>query len=130
GSRVRLYDVARCGALRLDEARTLDMSLDGATFGTARNGTYIPGEITADEQFWRVLGLYLAEGHCGIDGKRRRLQWSFHPTKEDDLVREVADFWGSLGVKATITRGTTTTCVQVSSRLLAGWITGVLRVGR
>ncbi|MFL5913697.1 MAG: nucleotide sugar dehydrogenase [Gaiellaceae bacterium] len=130
GSRIRLYDVARAGALRLDEARTLGVSLDGASFGTARNGTYVPGNIVADERFWRVVGLYIAEGHCGVDGQRRRLQWSFHPTNEHDLVEEVAGYWGDLGVKATVARGTTTTNVQVSSRLLAGWLVDVLGLGR
>jgi UDPglucose 6-dehydrogenase len=130
GSRIRLYDVARRGALRLDELRTLGLSLEGATMGTARNGTYVPASIVADEAFWRMVGLYIAEGHCNVDGRRHRLQWSFHPTDEEDLVEEVAGFWGRLGVKASIFRRPTTTAVVVSSRLLATWWLDALGLGR
>ena len=130
GARTRLYDVVRTGALRLDEADALDVSLVDATVGTARNGTYVPTSIEADEAFWRVVGLYIAEGHCGRDGNRRRLQWSFHPTNEQDLVDEVAGFWARHGVKASVARGTTTMNVRVSSRVLAGWWLGELGVGR
>ncbi len=122
-------DIRRDRALRLSEAEQLGVSLDGASLGTARNGTYVPVELRSDERFWRVVGLYVAEGHCGADGRRRRLQWSFHPTDEDDLVEEVRSFWADLGVKANVWRGTTTKNVVVSSRVLAGWWLGVLGLG-
>ena len=126
----RYHDIVRSGAARLPEARRAGCSLAGASFGTARNGTYVPSEIVADESFWRVVGLYLAEGHCSADGLRRRLQWSFHPTAETDLVEEVANFWARHDVKATVRRGTTTMSVSVSSRLLAGWLCDTLGLGR
>jgi UDPglucose 6-dehydrogenase len=125
----RRSDIRRTGTLRLPEARRLGLELGHASFGTARNGTYVPAAIFTDERFWRIVGLYIAEGHCSADGARRRLQWSFHPTDEWDLVAEVADFWGDLGVKRTVRRGTTSTHVSVSSRLLAGWWLGVLGMG-
>jgi UDPglucose 6-dehydrogenase len=126
----RRMDIRRNRALRLAEARRLDLSLRGASVGTARSyGTYIPAELTADERFWRVVGLYVAEGHCSADGRRRRLQWSFHPTNEDDLVEEVRSFWADLGVKASVRKAETRTSVVVSSRLLAGWWLGVLGLG-
>jgi UDPglucose 6-dehydrogenase len=125
----RRMDIRRNGALRLWEAEGLGVSLAGASVGTARNGTYVPVELNPDERFWRVVGLYAAEGHCSADGRRRRLQWSFHPTDERDLVEEVRSFWADLGVKAHVWRGTTTTNVVVSSRLLAGWWLGVLGLG-
>ena len=93
GSRVRLYDVVRSGAMRMDELRALGVSLDGASLGTAKNGTYVPTTLEADRDFWRTVGLYLAEGHCSVDGGRCRLAWSFHPTDEQDLVDEVASYW-------------------------------------
>jgi UDPglucose 6-dehydrogenase len=130
GSRIRLYDVVRSGALRLDEVHSLGLSLEGAAVGTARNGTYIPISLIADEAFWRVVGLYIAEGHCNVDGRRHRLQWSFHPTDEENLVEEVAGFWLRLGVKASVTKRPTTTCVTVSSRVLASWWLDVLGLGR
>jgi UDPglucose 6-dehydrogenase len=125
----RSYEVLSAGALRLTEAYELELDLTGATFGTARNGTYVPGSIEADKRFWRVVGLYLAEGHCSVDGRRRRLQWSFHPTDEDDLVEEVAAFWRRAGVSVTVRRAPTATAVSVSSRLLAGWWLSGLGLG-
>ena len=130
GTGERTADVRRTGAMRLDEARRFGVSLAGATLGTARNGTYVPPTLTADEDFWRVVGLYIAEGHVNADGARRRIQWSFHPTNEMDLVEEVAGFWERHGVKASIDRRATTTSVTVSSRLLAAFFEGTLRVGR
>ena len=95
----RRLDIRRHGALRLSEAKRLRLPLGSALAGTAKNGTYVPLRVVPDERFWRVVGLYLAEGHCGADGARRRLSWSFHPQNEEDLVNEVAEFWRSLGVK-------------------------------
>src|SRR5262245_20131913 len=129
GSRIRLYDVARSGSLRLDELLQLRLSLEDATLGTARNGTYVPVELETDGTFWRVVGLYIAEGHMSVDGSRHRLYWSFHPTAEEDLVAEVADFWRERGVKVAVSRGSTATSVVVSSRLLARWWTDVLGLG-
>jgi UDPglucose 6-dehydrogenase len=125
----RSYEVLSTGALRLNEARELDLDCTGATFGTARNGTYVPGSLADDERFWRIVGLYLAEGHCSVDGRRHRLQWSFHPSDEDDLVDEVAGFWRAAGVSVTTRQGETAAAVIVSSRILAGWWLGALGLG-
>ena len=125
----RRLDIRRHNALRLPEARRLNLRLSNASIGTARNGTYVPVAIHPDERFWRIVGLYLAEGHCAADGGRRRLFWSFHPSKEQHLVDEVASFWESLGVKASVRRSPTAMNVSVSSRLLAGWWLGVLGLG-
>jgi UDPglucose 6-dehydrogenase len=125
----RRGDIRRHSALRLTEARELDLGLDDASVGTARNGTYVPVELTADERFWRVVGLYVAEGHCGAEGRRRRLQWSFHPRDEEDLVEEVRSFWADLGVKASVWSRDTARSVVVSSRVLAGFWLGVLGLG-
>jgi UDPglucose 6-dehydrogenase len=124
--RQRTYDVLRQGALGLPELRAAGLSLEGASLSTVKNGTRVPVELTADEAFWRVVGLYLAEGHCTADGARRRLCWSFHPTKEAALANEVAGFWRAQGVKADVRRGTTTLGVSVSSRILSAfWIEGL-----
>lgn len=116
----RIYDIRRYGTLRLDEARAADLPLDDATFGTAKNGTYLPRQLPLNTQFFRILGLYLAEGHISDDGKRRRIAWSFHPTKEPHLVDEVASFWAELGVKVDVRQGSTAMHVSISSRHLAG----------
>ena len=127
---LRTHDVMRNGTVRLPELSELGMPVDAAMFlGTAKNGTYVPAEIPMDDQFWRVVGLYLAEGHCTVDGDRHRLFWSFHPYDEHDLVDEVAGYWTDLGVKATVRRGPTACSVSVSSRLLANWWLHVLGLG-
>jgi UDPglucose 6-dehydrogenase len=131
GQAQRWQDIRRSGALRLDEAVGLRLPLRGAEAGTARNGTYVPFDLELREDFWRVAGLYLAEGHCTVDGahRRHRLQWSFHPRDEEDLVEFVAGFWRQVGVKATVRTFETTRAVIVSSKLLARWWLDHLRVG-
>lgn len=128
----RARDILRSGALRLHEAVELDIELEDASFGTSKNGTYTPAGIDATESFWRVVGLYLAEGHCPVDPRHghHRLQWCFHPTDEDDLVNEVAGFWRAWGVKASVFRAPTTKIVRVSSSLLAAWWLHGLGMGR
>ena len=72
----RTGDVKRTGAMRCDEACLGEVSVRGGHFGTARNGNFVRHEIELDEDFWRVVGLYIAEG---CDNEQRKLIWSFHP---------------------------------------------------
>ena len=130
GNVARSHDILRSGAIRLHEAALLDVEIEDGYVGTAKNGTYVPANILADEAFWRVVGLYIAEGHVSTEvSGRQRLFWSFHPTDEHELVEEVAGFWRARGVKATIRRGSTATSVGVSSRLLGTWWTEILGLG-
>ncbi|HSS94159.1 MAG TPA: UDP binding domain-containing protein, partial [Candidatus Dormibacteraeota bacterium] len=126
---LRPHDVIRSEALRLVEVDDLGLTLEGASFKTAGNGTEVPLRIDSTPAFWRVVGLYLAEGHVSRDGSRERIQWSFDHHGEEQLVAEVADFWSSLGVKADVCQLLTTTTVVISSRILAGFWLGVLKVG-
>jgi UDPglucose 6-dehydrogenase len=91
-------------------------------------------EIELDRSFWRVVGLYLAEGHIATEpvrsGMRHRITWSFHPTKEQHLVDEVVAFWLRHGVNARVSQRPTARIVSVSSRLLGAWWTEVLGLGR
>jgi len=135
GGGQRMGDISRSGALRLREACESGMDLRGSTFGTARSGTYVPERLAIDEAFWRVVGLYLAEGHVARDrgragSNRERITWSFHPTDEEHLVREVSGYWSSQGVRTRVFATPTSRCVQVSSRILAAWWTEVLGLGR
>jgi len=114
---------------RMHEAAEMDLEIEDSFVGTAKNGTYVPASIVADAALWRVVGLYLAEGHRSVDDRRHRLCWSFNHTGEDELVAEVADFWAARGVKATVRRTATATSVSVSSRILASWWTDVLGLG-
>jgi UDPglucose 6-dehydrogenase len=129
GAVARSHDIVRKGALRLDELDRTEISLDGAHVGSCRNGTYVPASITADAEFWWIVGLYIAEGHCSRDGKRRRLQWSFHPTHEFDLVEDVYAFWADRGVRVDERGRPTTRTVSISSRILAGFWLGTLGLG-
>jgi UDPglucose 6-dehydrogenase len=129
GAVARSHDILRSGVLRLNELHQIDLSLERAQLASCRNGTYVPAAITEDEAFWRIVGLYLAEGHCATDGKRSRLQWSFHPRDEFDLVEEVYSFWAAQRVRASVRHLPTTTAVSVSSRILAGFWLGSLGLG-
>ena len=98
--------------------------------GLTPDGTYVPDTISFDEDFWHVVGLYLAEGHIGRDGLRTRICWSFNRVGEEDLAEAVRSYWSDFGVKADVRLLTTTRQVSISSRLLGGWFEHVLRLGR
>jgi UDPglucose 6-dehydrogenase len=135
GGAQRMGDISRAGALNLVEACESEMDLRRAALGTARNGTYVPERLRIDEAFWRVVGLYVAEGHVARDrgrngAMRERITWSFHPSKEEHLVREVVEYWQGQGVKTTVFTAPTARCVRISSRILAAWWTEILGLGR
>ncbi len=135
GQAQRMGDISRSGALRLSEACKSQMDLRGATLGTARNGTYVPERLRVADDFWRMVGLYVAEGHVAQDrgrngALRERITWSFHPTKEEHLVQQVVDYWEGQGVKTKVFTAPTARCVRISSRILAAWWTEVLGLGR
>jgi UDPglucose 6-dehydrogenase len=125
----RRWEIRRTGIARLSELRALSVSETEGRLGTVKNGTSVPATLQLDEALWRVVGLYLAEGWIGRDGDRARVSWAFHPTAEPELVDFVAGYWRTRGVKATVRQGATATTVSVSSRLLAGAISGVLDLG-
>jgi UDPglucose 6-dehydrogenase len=122
-------EVVRTGTMRLSELRDLEIPTLRGRFGTASNGTYVPDTLPLDEPFWRMIGLYLAEGHVSADARRRRISWSFHPTDEADLVDVVTSYWESLGVKVSAFRAPTAMRLDVSSRLLAAWLEHILGTG-
>jgi UDPglucose 6-dehydrogenase len=126
----RTGDVKRTGTVRLDEAAYAAIDLAGTRLSTVKNGTEMPAEIALDAAFWRVVGLYLAEGCTAHDGDRVRVSWSFHPTGEQHLVDEVVAFWARHGIRADARRKATSSTVTVSSRLLGAWWTRVLGLGR
>jgi UDPglucose 6-dehydrogenase len=127
----RSGEVKRTETMRLDEAGRADLDLRATSLATASNGMRAPSEITLDAAFWRVAGLYLAEG-CTSFGDRNsaRILWSFHREKEQHLVDDVVAFWLRHGVRARDWRGATAHVVCVQSRLLGAWWTRVLGMGR
>jgi UDPglucose 6-dehydrogenase len=130
GPVARLGDVRRSGTLRLAEASRADMSLARATIGTVGNGAFTPLTLTLDEHFWRVVGLYVAEGCTSRDGDRERIAWSFHPEREDHLVDEVGSYWQRHGVQVRVDRTATAKRVALSSRIVAAWWRQLLGLGR
>ncbi len=124
--RVRVRPAGRTPAVRLAP----EVDLRGATIGTASNGAFIPFELATDEHFWRVVGLYLAEGHTSRDGARERITWSFHPEHEQHLVDDVVSYWQGHGVATRVHRAPTAIRVDLSSRILAAWWTQLLGLGR
>jgi UDPglucose 6-dehydrogenase len=126
GAVARSHDILRAGVLRLHEAAELDLDLEEASFGTARNGNVVPATIRSTAEFWRVVGLYLAEGHAGAG----RVHWCFHPRDEDDLVAEVMCFWRGVGMSARVFGQPTSKVVRISSRLVETWWTEGLGLGR
>jgi UDPglucose 6-dehydrogenase len=124
--RVRVRAAGETRAVRLAP----EVDLRGATVGTASNGVFSPFELATDEHFWRVVGLYLAEGHTSRDGARERITWSFHPDHEQHLVDDVVSYWQRHGVQVHVHRTPTAMRVDLSSRLLAAWWTQLLGLGR
>jgi UDPglucose 6-dehydrogenase len=124
----RRHDIRRTGTLRLSEATAAGLDLRDARFATVGNGVWSPAALALDEHFWRVLGLYLAEGHCTAD--TQRIQWTFHPEHEEHLVAEVVSYWQRHGVKVRAQRTATARVVTVSSRILATWWRSILGAGR
>jgi UDPglucose 6-dehydrogenase len=131
GAPARTGDIRRTGALRLDEAVRGGVRWREGTLATSRNGMQISSAITLDDAFWRVVGLYLAEGNGTSDERNTvRLCWSFHPTKEQHLVDEVVALWARHGVHARARRSPTAHQVIVQSRLAGALWHEILGLGR
>jgi UDP-glucose 6-dehydrogenase len=113
----------------VDQRRSIIDALAPTSASTVTNGTYLPTVLTLDERFWKIVGLFLAEGHIERDGRRQRVTWSFHPHDEQHLVAEVAGFWRSLGVTTHIRQDATAANVTVSSPILAEAFEHVLQTG-
>ncbi|HEY1357997.1 MAG TPA: nucleotide sugar dehydrogenase [Thermoleophilaceae bacterium] len=130
----RTGDVKRTGTLRMDEVERAELPASSLCLSTVRNGQYVKSELQLGPAFWRVVGLYLAEGHLstegGRSGVRHRISWSFHPSAEEHLVDEVVGYWSRHGVEARVRDSATSRVVTISSRLLGAWWHRVLGLGR
>ncbi|HZK74308.1 MAG TPA: nucleotide sugar dehydrogenase, partial [Clostridia bacterium] len=130
GVAARTGDVKRSGALRLDEAIRAELPWHDGAIGTAKNGAYIQGTIALDRSLWRIVGLYLAEGHSTREASgTTKICWTFHPTREQHLVDEVVRFWSRHGVHARARPTPTSYQVTVQSRVIGGFWAGVLGLG-
>jgi UDPglucose 6-dehydrogenase len=127
----RSGEVRRTGTVRLDEVGRAGLGVRATSLGTATNGIFVPSEIALDAAFWRIAGLYLAEGCTSVgDRNSARILWSFHPDREQHLVDEVVAYWLRHGVGARAAHAGTSHVVRVQSRLLVAWWTQVLGMGR
>jgi UDPglucose 6-dehydrogenase len=132
---VRMHHVNQSGLLRLTEAVAADIDLNRVQFSTPWSKTFVPPNMRLDQRFWRVLGLYLAEG-CVIRQRgedvspEEGLIWSFHPHKEHHLVEEVACYWRDQGVRIRVSQAKTSERIAVHSRLIAAWWSQALGMGR
>jgi UDPglucose 6-dehydrogenase len=124
----RTADVKRTGTVRFDELALAELPVRGSTLRTAKNGTEVASELALDAAFWRVVGLYLAEGNA--HPTNNLIQWTLHPTKEQHLVDEIVAYWLRHSVRARSLRTPTSMAVKVHSRLLYAWWTQVLGLGR
>ena len=128
----RSGEVKRTGTVRLDEAGRADLDVRGTMLGTAKNGMYAPSEIALDTDFWRVAGLYLAEG-CTVFGDRNsaRITWSFHPREGAAPRRRGRRLLAAPRRRGALAaRRRPRTSSRVQSRLLGAWWTQVLGMGR
>ena len=125
----RRWEVRRTGMARLSELQAISVSERGGRLGTVANGTTLPATLPVDEAFWRVVGLYLAEGWISREARRARISWAFHPHDEGKLVDFLAGYWRELGTKVTVRKAATATHVSVSSRLLAAAFSQLLGLG-
>jgi hypothetical protein len=122
----RTGEVRRTGTLRYDELALAGLPIEGSTMSTTKNGNWPRSELRLDEHFWRMVGLYIAEG-CATSTS---LRWSFHPTREEHLVDEIGAYWLRHNVRALARKTPTARVVTVNSPLLAMWFTRVLGLGR
>src|SRR5579884_1587268 len=58
----RTGEIKRTGTLRLSELALAELPLTDATISTTKNGDQPRSELVLDDLFWRVVGLYIAEG--------------------------------------------------------------------
>jgi UDPglucose 6-dehydrogenase len=126
--------VKREGTMRLDELARAEIPVTGSAMRLKAGSRMVASEIRLDEAFWRVLGLYLAEGNSfrGTQGPGLldRVRWSFHPRREQHLADEVGDFCARHGLSPRVWRTETAMLVEVASPLFATWWTRVLGLGR
>jgi UDPglucose 6-dehydrogenase len=123
----RGHEIRRTGTMRLHEvAPQAELPVRGSTVRTAKNGTEVSSELALDTAFWRVVGLYLAEGHATTE----RLHWAFHPRHEQHLVDEVAAYWLRHGARVRDFHLATAHEVRVQSRVASSWWTQILGLGR
>jgi UDPglucose 6-dehydrogenase len=124
----RTNSIRQSGAIRLDEACRGEVSLDGSMLGTT-HGNFVRSTLDLDKSFWRVVGLYIAEGCTYVRRGNHRVIWTFHPDREEHLIEEVVGYWKRQGMEPRVHTTPTSRQVVVHSRVVAAWWSHVLGLG-
>ena len=100
----------------------------GRRLAPLRNGTYVPVSWRQTSASGAIVGLYIAEGHCTVDGRRHRLTGpSTRPTRRSSSTR-----WPlleGLGVKAERYEGTPPSAVTLFLHACLPLVADVLGLG-
>lgn len=102
------YDIFRCNCLWLEFykkiAKKITLKKDNLQlFTSLGNTTYVPAIIELDEDFWRFIGYYLAEGHIHYEKSRKksvraRAQLSFNE-EEEEYINDACDILNKWNIK-------------------------------
>ncbi len=139
--RYRYRDLIRSNAMKLSEYLYLKengfihMESDDLLLFTSRGPTtHFPAVVYPDEDFWRLVGYYLSEGHIHVErnlrGARNRISFSFNQG-ELEYISDVSRILHNWGVKYRINRDRKnhSTSVTVSSRIFAFLLNDLLGCG-
>ncbi len=101
-------------------------------FTSKGNTTYFPASIDLNEEFWRLVGYYLAEGHIHHEkakrGIRSRVIFTFN-VKEKEYVDDVCEILSNLGVRFLRGKYSNTARITVSSKIFAYLLENILGCG-
>jgi len=94
--RWRPYEVIRTNCMSINEYLSLEHKMpikreDILLFTSKGNTTYVPAIINLDEDFCRLLGYYISEGHISSEqckrGARKRIGFSFNINEKNILMK-------------------------------------------
>ena len=92
--------------------------------------TSVPARFPIDRDTARLVGYYLAEGCCSVDGTTTRIVWTFGQNAEDEYyVSDLTSILGRMGIRHRVELRESTVAIVVSSRLLGQLFASVLACG-
>jgi phosphoribosylformylglycinamidine synthase len=92
--------------------------------------TLVPARFPLDRDTARLIGYYLAEGCCSVDGTTIRVVWTFGRNAEDEhYVADLVSILDRLGIRHRVETRDATIAIIVSSRLLGRLFSSVLSCG-
>jgi len=92
--------------------------------------TSVPAIFPIDRDTARLIGYYLAEGCCSVNGSTLRIIWTFgRNTRDSAFVADVCRILDKLGIRHRVETREATIAITVSSRLLGRLFRDVLQCG-